>query len=79
MKWTLVKESDGERGADGLKKFYEIDLNGSTVTVTWGRFEVDYGQQSQVKEFPTAYLATQWAEEQRHAKRKKGYNLLLVA
>ena len=79
MKWILVKESDGHRGDAGKKKVYEIVLNGNTVTVMWGKCEDAHKQQTQVKEFANAYLATEWAEEQRHAKRKKGYNLLMVA
>ena len=79
MKWVLVKESDGERGLDGKKKSYEIVLDGRKVTVTWGKFEVAYGQQTQVKEFGSAFLANEWIEAQIHAKRKNGYNLLLVA
>lgn len=79
MKWILVKESDGQRGDAGKKKVYEIVLDGKTVTVMWGKFEEAYGKQTQVKEFPNAFLAAEWAEEQRHAKRKKGYDLLMVA
>jgi predicted DNA-binding WGR domain protein len=79
MKWILVKESDGQRGDMGKKKVYEIVLNGSTVTVMWGKFEETHKQQTLVKEFGSAYSARQWADEQRNAKRKKGYNLLMVA
>lgn len=38
-KWCLIKASDGERGANGKKKVYEIIVNDNDVTFAWGMAE----------------------------------------
>ena len=39
QKWALLKESDGNRGANGKKKIYEITVEGTKVTFSWGMAE----------------------------------------
>lgn len=49
-KWCLLKNSDGDRGLAGKKKIYEVTVDGTKVTYSWGMAEkstrqtfVDYG------------------------------------
>lgn len=39
QKWALLKISDGNRGANGKKKIYEIVVEGNKVTFSWGMAE----------------------------------------
>ena len=39
QKWALLKESDGNRGLNGKKKIYEITVEGTKVTFSWGMAE----------------------------------------
>jgi hypothetical protein len=50
-KWCLLKNSDGNRGLAGKKKIYEVTVDGTKVTYSWGMAEkstrqtfVDYGK-----------------------------------
>jgi len=38
-KWCLLKDSDGDRGLNGKKKVYEVTVNGTEVTYSWGMAE----------------------------------------
>jgi predicted DNA-binding WGR domain protein len=52
-------------------KFYEVDVAGTSVRVTFGR--IDTSGQSQTKQFANAAEAQQHAEKQIAQKLKKGY------
>jgi len=39
QKWALLKNSDGNRGINGKKKIYEITVEGTKVTFSWGMAE----------------------------------------
>ena len=77
-KIVLVSKSQGERGQDGKKKVYEIAVNGSVVTVSWGKAEVS-ARQTQVKRFVSAYHADKFASEKKWAKLEKGYEVAFTA
>jgi len=38
-KWALLKISDGDRGATGKQKVYEVRVEGSKVVLEWGMAE----------------------------------------
>ena len=73
-KWCLLKNSDGDRGALGKKKIYEIVVNGDSVSTVWGMAEKSL-RQSQVKYYPNPQSARYAAMEKMQAKLDKGYVL----
>lgn len=86
----LYNKSTGERGEQGRRKGYRIDVfPGNTrdglpvwyVAVRWGRAEQSQGWwQVQVKDFQTEQQAMNFAWEKYYAKIDKGYEeRLLVA
>lgn len=38
-KWALLKISDGDRGANGKQKVYEVRVEGNKVVFEWGMAE----------------------------------------
>lgn len=77
-KWCLVKASDGERGLNGKKKIYEITLEDSKVTFSWGMAEKP-NKQTQVVYLSNSQAAQWAAVEKLHEKEAKGYRLAYVA
>ena len=77
-KWCLVKSSDGERGANGKKKVYEVVVDGNHYTATWGMAEKPE-RQHQTKSFMTEQYARYAAYNQVRAKLDKGYVLAYSA
>lgn len=77
-KWCLVKISDGDRGALGKKKVYELVLDGNTFTATWGMAEKP-SRQHQTKVFSSPQHARYAAANQVSAKLDKGYALAYIA
>jgi len=73
-KWCLLKVSDGQRGANGKKKVYEITVSGNSVTTVWGMAEKS-SRQSQVQYAYSENGAMQMAKEKLWEKLAKGYKL----
>lgn len=77
-KWCLVKVSDGDRGANGKKKVYEVVVDGNHFTATWGMAEKPNRQQ-QTKYFSDNQSARWAAINQVQSKVDKGYRLAYSA
>lgn len=77
-KIVLVSKSQGERGADGKKKVYEITVNGTVVTVSWGKAETNQ-RQTQTKRFGSELTANRFASDKKWEKLAKGYELAFTA
>lgn len=77
-KWCLVKSSDGDRGALGKKKVYELSVDGNSFTAVWGMAEKP-ARQRQVKTFTSTQGARWAAIEQVQSKLDKGYVLAYSA
>lgn len=74
-KFILVKKSDGERGANGKKKIYEIVVEGTRVVMMWGKAE-ELKKQQNVKYFQTENQAYWFALDKKYEKQDKGYELV---
>ena len=77
-KWCLVKSSDGDRGASGKKKVYELSVDGTSFTAVWGMAEKP-ARQRQVKTFSSVQGARWAAIEKVQSKLDKGYVLAYSA
>jgi predicted DNA-binding WGR domain protein len=77
-KIVLISKSEGQRGQNGKKKVYEIVVEGSKVTVSWGKAE-EAQRQTQTKFFGSEWQATNFANEKKWAKQDKGYELAYTA
>jgi predicted DNA-binding WGR domain protein len=77
-KIVLVSKSQGDRGANGKKKVYEILIDGNKVTFSWGKAE-ESSRQTQTKMFQSAWYAEQVANEKKWAKIEKGYEVAFTA
>ena len=77
-KFVLISQSEGNRGQDGKKKVYEITVDGSTVTLSWGMAEKGQ-RQTQVKNFPNIFRANDFVAEKKWAKIAKGYTVAFTA
>jgi predicted DNA-binding WGR domain protein len=73
-KWCLLKVSDGARGDNGKKKVYEIVVDGTTVTMSWGMAEKP-SRQTKVMHFVSEGRAYQEALNKMWDKRGSGYEL----
>ena len=71
-KWCLIKSSDGDRGALGKKKVYELSIEGSSFTAVWGMAEKP-SRQRQVKSFSSPQGARWAAMDKIQSKLDKGY------
>ena len=83
VKWCLLKESDGARGAAGKRKIYEVTVSEMAsgqfeVVFEWGRAEKKERQGRKVLRFYSDQAARRAAEEQVWAKRLKGYQIAYV-
>ena len=76
MKWVLVKKSDGQRGAQGRSKMYEVTVQGSTVLLAWGKAEEPL-RVTQVR-FANDRSANAFAREKVIIKSQKGYKILVA-
>jgi predicted DNA-binding WGR domain protein len=76
-KWCLLKTSDGQRGVNGKKKVYEIVLDGTKVTTTWGMAEKPQ-RQIAVRNFYSEGYARQAAMLKVQEKVDKGYEVVYV-
>lgn len=70
--FVLTATSQGERGEQGHKKVYEIIVEGSKVTLRWGKAE-ETKRQVQTKWFGYDNAAYNFALEKKWAKVDKGY------
>jgi predicted DNA-binding WGR domain protein len=75
-KLILVKNSDGQRGANGKKKIYEIVVVDNRVITSWGKAEELQKQQTQTKVFASSQQALWFAFDKQMAKEAKGYELV---
>ena len=75
-KLILVKNSDGQRGANGKKKIYEIVVVDNRVITSWGKAEELDKQQTQTKVFGSAQQALWFAYDKQWSKQAKGYELV---
>jgi predicted DNA-binding WGR domain protein len=73
-KWCLLKVSDGDRGANGKKKVYEVVITGTTVTMSWGMAEKP-SRQTKTMTFASEGQARQEALNKVWEKRSTGYAL----
>lgn len=71
-KWCLLKTSDGQRGANGKKKVYEIVLDGTVLNTSWGMAEKP-ARQNAVKRFYSEASAKQAAALKIQEKLERGY------
>jgi predicted DNA-binding WGR domain protein len=74
MKWCLLKESDGARGAAGKRKVYEVTVDGDTVYCSWGMAE-KASRQSSVTRCWSHQSAVWAAREKVSQKLAKGYEI----
>jgi len=77
-KVVLVSKSEGNRGANGKKKIYEIVIDGNRVTFSWGKAE-ESARQTKTQWLRSEWLATQTAEEKKWEKIAKGYEVAFIA
>ena len=77
-KWCLVKASDGNRGAIGKKKVYELSVDGNSLIAVWGMAEKP-ARQRQVKSFSSAQSARWAAMDKIQSKLDKGYTIAYSA
>jgi len=77
-KWCLVKASDGNRGAIGKKKVYELSVDGNSLIAVWGMAEKP-ARQRQVKSFSSAQGARWAAMDKIQSKLDKGYTIAYSA
>jgi len=73
-KWCLLKSSDGQRGANGKRKIYEVTVDGSVVRTSWGMAEKPV-RQSEVKNYHDEFYARQAGFMKVQEKLAKGYEL----
>ena len=73
-KWCLLKSSDGQRGANGKRKIYEVTVDGSVVRTSWGMAEKP-SRQNEVKNYRDEFYARQAAFTKVQEKLEKGYEL----
>lgn len=73
-KWCLLKTSDGQRGANGKKKVYEIVLDGTVLNTSWGMAE-KASRQKAVQRFYSEASAKQAASLKLQEKLERGYVL----
>ncbi len=73
-KWCLLKSSDGQRGANGKKKVYEVRIDGFTVICEWGMAEKGQ-RRSSVTKFYSEQGAMRFATEKVASKIYKGYEV----
>ena len=73
-KWCLLKSSDGQRGANGKRKIYEVTVDGSVVRTSWGMAEKPV-RQNEVKNYHDDFYARQAAFMKVQEKLNKGYEL----
>ena len=71
-KWCLLKASDGQRGANGKKKIYEIVLDGNVVHTSWGMAEKP-NRQSATRRFYSEQAALVAAMGKVGEKMDRGY------
>lgn len=76
-KWFLFNDSTGGRGASGRKKIYEVTVNDTEVTFSWGMAEKD-GRQVSKQRFKTSGWALQVAQNKVWEKLEKGYKVAQV-
>ena len=77
-KWCLVKASDGNRGALGKKKVYELSVDGNSITAVWGMAE-KASRQSQTIRFSSEQGARWAAMDKIQSKLNKGYTIAYSA
>ena len=73
-KWCLLKSSDGQRGANGKRKIYEVTVDGSAVRTSWGMAEKPV-RQNEIKNYRNEMYARQVAFMKVQEKLNKGYEL----
>jgi predicted DNA-binding WGR domain protein len=73
-KWCLLKSSDGQRGANGKRKIYEVTVDGPVVRTSWGMAEKPV-RQNEVKNYHDDFYARQAAFMKVQEKLNKGYEL----
>jgi predicted DNA-binding WGR domain protein len=73
-KWCLLKISDGQRGAAGKKKVYEVTLTENVLVCSWGMAEKS-SRQTSVQRFANAQSALWAANEKVWSKRERGYTV----
>lgn len=71
---ALLKESDGQRGANGLSKIYQITVKGCSVVMSWGKAE-ETRRATNVKTFYSEQAALNFAYDQMHRKMHRGYKV----
>jgi len=77
-KWCLVKSSDGDRGASGKKKVYELSVDGTSFTAVWGMAEKP-NRQTKKLHCGGQQVALWKAREKVSEKLDKGYELAYSA
>lgn len=77
-KWCLIKSSDGDRGALGKKKVYELSIEGNKLVAVWGMAEKP-SRQSQTLRFSSEQGARWAAFDKIQSKINKGYKLAYSA
>lgn len=77
-KWCLIKSSDGDRGALGKKKVYELSIEGNQLVAVWGMAEKP-SRQSQTLRFSSEQGARWAAFDKIQSKINKGYKLAYSA
>lgn len=77
-KWCLIKSSDGDRGALGKKKVYELSIEGNQLVAVWGMAEKP-NRQSQTLRFSSEQGARWAAFDKIQSKINKGYKLAYSA
>lgn len=73
-KWCLLKTSDGDRGAAGKQKVYEVIVSDNVLRCEWGMAEKTQ-RQSSTKVFYNGQSAIWAAREKVMAKLDKGYRV----
>ena len=76
-KWALLKASDSGpmgRGQSGKQKVYEVILDGTTLTCSWGMAEKT-ARQTSVRTFRTEQAAAAAAWDKVYAKQDRGYRV----
>ena len=75
MRFFLTKPSDGQRGAMGKRKMYEIFQADKTVIIEYGMLERGENH-SEMKEFDCENSAKEFALDKYYSKVKKGYEVI---
>ena len=76
-KWCLLKVSDGNRGANGKKKIYEVIVIDNKVSMSWGMAEKSQRQNKVVNTYSNQ-SALSIAQEKVAEKLSSGYVLAYV-